>query len=120
MAGSVSEVPGRRASEVLLALPVLGLVIAMSPPAAAQCPQEVREAIEMMVSSAAICSDYLARPEVLTEMRENGRYQLGEIGMAQADADAFMDETVARARADALTETRKQVACEMINIRALE
>ncbi len=95
-------------------------IVAASAPAAAQTLQEVRDAMQMMVSSGAICSDYLKRPEILEEIRQTGRYQLGEAGMAEADASAFMDETVAKSRDDTMTETQKQVACEIVNIRALE
>ena len=89
-------------------------------PAAAQTLDEVKEAMRIMAGSAAVCSDYLKRPEVLDEVRQTGRYQLGEAGMSEAEADAFMDAAQSEARAEEMTETHKQIACEIINIRALE
>jgi len=89
-------------------------------PAAAQTPDEVKQAMRIMAGSAAVCSDYLKRPEVLEEIRQTGRYQLGEAGMSEAEADAFMDAAQAEARSEDMTETHKQIACEIINIQALE
>ena len=57
---------------------------------------------------------------MLDEVRQTGRYQLGEAGMSEAEADAFMDAAQTEARAEEMTETHKQIACEIINIRALE
>ena len=88
-------------------------------PAPAQTLQETKDAMEMMVGSAAICSDYLARPQVLEDMRQTGREQLGKAGMSEGEADAFMDDAVKTALADTSNETQKQVACEIVNIQAL-
>ncbi len=89
-------------------------------PASAQTLQEVKDAMEMMVASAAICSDYLARPEVLEQTRGTGQRELTKAGLSQAEADAFMDEVAKSARAETSNETQKQVACEIVNIRALQ
>jgi hypothetical protein len=97
----------------------LGMCAAASP-AWPQSPDEVKDGMRIMAGSAAVCSDYLKRPEVLEEARQSGRYQLGEIGLSEAEADALMDQAIARARAEEPTETGKQIACEIINIQALE
>lgn len=88
--------------------------------AKAQTAQEVKDAFEMMVGSAAICADYLGRPEILTDNRKLGHQQFEKVGVSVAEADAFMDTAVAEALKEPSTETQKQVACEIINIPALK
>ena len=102
------------------AVAVAFAVCAVVSPSAAQTLDEMKEAMRIMAGSAAVCSDYLKRPEVLEEVRQTGRYQLGQVGMSEAEADAFMDAAQAEARAEDMTETHRQIACEIINIQALE
>ena len=89
-------------------------------PASAQTLQQVKDAFEIMVGSAAMCSEYLGRPEVLEDNRRLGRGKLVEAGMSEAEADAFMDAAAATALAEASNEMQKQVACEIVNIPALK
>jgi hypothetical protein len=89
-------------------------------PARAQTVDEMKDAMEMMVGSAAICSDYLKRPEVLEDTRQLAREQLGKVGLSADDADAFSDQITAQARQETNTETQQQVACEIINIPAIK
>lgn len=98
---------------------LFALCVATSP-AAAQTVQEVKDAMEMMVGSAAICADYLARPEVLENTLQLGRDQFAKAGLSAAEAEAFMSETAQKAMAEPSNETQKQVACEIINIPALK
>ena len=120
-----SSCPGSRRSTIgsvfrVRAAAILFAGCAVAWPATAQTLQEVKDAMEMMVASAAICSDYLARPEVLEQTRQTGQRELTKAGLSQGEAEAFMDEVAAGARAKTSSETQKQVACEMVNIRALE
>ena len=85
-------------------------------PASAQTVDEMKDAMEMMVGSAAICADYLKRPELLEGTRETARVQLGKVGLSTADADAFSDRIAAEAMKDNNSEMQQQVACEIINI----
>ena len=89
-------------------------------PASAQTAQQVKDAFEMMVGSAAICSDYLARPEILADTRKLGITQFEKAGVSAAEADVFMDAAVAEAMREPSTEMQKQVACEIVNVPALK
>ena len=109
-----------RLSSCLLAAALLTLAQAGWSPAKAQTLQEVKDAMEMMVGSAAICSDYLKRPEVLEDNRRLAREQLGKVGLSVTDADAFSDEVAAQAMTGTNSEMQQQVACEIINIPALK
>ncbi len=111
---------GARGKPASATLALAFALLATAWPATAQTLDEVKEAMRIMAGSAAVCSDYLQRPEVLEEVRRTGRYQFSEAGMSEAEADAFMDAAQAEARAEEMTETHKQIACEIINIRALE
>lgn len=109
---------GRKAA--LLLASMLFLTHATWSPATAQTLQEMKDAMEMMVGSAAICSSYLKRPEVLEDTRQLAREQLGKVGMSASEADAFSDGIVTAAMSETNTEMQQQVACEIINIPAIK
>ena len=106
-------------ARLLLAATML-LAHAGGSPAYSQSLQEVKDAMEMMVGSAAICSDYLKRPEVLEDTRQLAREQFGKAGMSAGEADSFSDGVVAAAMSGTNTEMQQQVACEIINIPAIK
>ncbi len=108
-----------RYSRLLLAS-MLVLTHAGWSPASAQTLQEMKDAMEMMVGSAAICSDYLKRPDVLEDTRQLAREQLGKAGMFGSEADAFSDGVVTAAMSETNSEMQQQVACEIINIPAIK
>jgi len=108
--------PGARCFKVAA---FLALCVATSA-ASAQTVQEVKDAMEMMVGSAAICADYLGKPEILENNLQLGRDQFAKAGLSAAEAEAFMSEAAQKAMAEPSNETQKQVACEIINIPALK
>lgn len=89
-------------------------------PASAQTLDEYKDAMEIMVSSATICSDYLKRPEVLEDMRARARQHLGDAGMPTGEMATFIAGIEKQAMAETSNETQKQVACEIINIPAIK
>jgi hypothetical protein len=94
--------------------------VLIASPLCAQTLAEMRDAMEIMVNTSTICSDYLQRPEVMEEWQRRALENLTELGMAADEAEAFIAQAVAAARAETLTEVQKQVACEMVNVRALK
>lgn len=114
-----SGLPCGRNIPAFLAL-LLVLAHAGPLPAFAQTLDEMKDAMEMMVGSAAICSGYLKRPEVLEDTRQLAREQLAKVGMSSSEADAFSDGIATAALADSSTEMQQQVACEIINIPAIK
>jgi hypothetical protein len=116
--GIGAAIPGAFPSRPLWSAAAVVVSLAATP-ALAQTVQEVKDAFEMMLSSAAICADYLKRPEVLTEMRGRGGEQLALAGMPGGEASAFMDGVIATAQAETTNVMQQQVACEIINIKAI-
>ena len=98
-------------------------LLALSWPAAALSADslaDVQDGAQLMISSAYICSDYMQDPKILATTRNRARAILVAAGMAGADSDAFLEQSIDAVKGQPTSEARRQAACETIDVRVLK